>query len=139
VKKALVDTSVFLSYFNRRDPSHLRAAILLKTPGVQLVTIWPIVWETITLACRRVGAQAAADVGERLLREELAEIVELTSRDHSLALTIIRQHAYLKLSAADASACALVRRLKIGTVLSFDSDFGTVLVDRTILGASDLA
>jgi predicted nucleic acid-binding protein len=137
VKFALVDTSVLLGYFNRRDQLHERAVEILKFPGVQLVTIWPIVWETVTLACRKVGADVAAEVGERLLLEELAEILELTPRDHALAFTIIRQHAYLKLSAADANACAIVRRLKIETVLSFDSDFAVVLSDRKVLGLND--
>jgi predicted nucleic acid-binding protein len=66
----------------------------------------------------------------------LAHIIEIETEDLGLAWMLMRQYAERRLSAADATAFAIVRRRKIPTVISFDADFAIVLSDRKVLGAT---
>lgn len=129
-----VDTGVWVAHFNARDRLHTRAADILSTATVRLVTSWPVVWETVTLLCRQGGATVAADVGLQFLGGRLAHILELTTTDHVLAWDILRRYADRRLSAADVTTGAIVRRINIPTVASFDVDMQLILPDRTILG-----
>ena len=128
-----VDTGVWVAYANSKDNDHTRAKELLEQP-YRLVTTWPIVWETVTVLNRDVGAKVAVEMGMRLTAGDLAEILELTSTDHVLAWDILRRFANRRLSAADATGCAIIRRLNIAQVASFDQDFAIVLTERTVLG-----
>jgi uncharacterized protein len=136
VSYAFVDTSVWLAYFNRRDRWHARARQLV-SPDYRLLTTWPVVWESVTLLSQRLSAVLAVDAGMLLTEGNLAHIIEISSEDIGLAWSLMRQYAERRLSAADATSFAVVRRRKILTAMSFDADFGVVLNDRTVLGASE--
>ena len=134
---AYVDTGIWYAFANERDALHARARDLIENADQKLVAIWPVIWETITLLSRELGGQGAASVGKELIAEGRAKILELTPADHVRALDFLARFDRLHLSAADASGCAIVRRLNISVVMSFDLYFQIVLPDRTIRGLND--
>lgn len=133
---ALVDTSIWLAYFNRRDSMHPRARQLV-SPDLRLVTTWPIVWESVTLLSQRVSSERAVEAGMLLSEGSLAHIIEISPEDLGLTWMLMRQYAARRLSAADATSFAVMRRRKIGTAISFHADFALVLSDRTVLGTKE--
>jgi predicted nucleic acid-binding protein len=134
VNSTFVDTGVWFAFSVITDEHHARAVEIIASRESRLSTSWPVVWELLTLLSRKVGGRAAAAVGKELIGERWAELIELTSVDHTLSLDLIARFENLRLSAVDATSCAIVRRLNLPRVASFDEHFRIVLPERTIVG-----
>jgi predicted nucleic acid-binding protein len=134
VNAVFVDTGVWYRFSTATDQHHAHAVEILEADQFPFVTSWPVVWETLTLISRRQGGIAASQFGQAMLAEKWARIVELQSTDYALALDFMARFDLLRLSSADATACALIRRLNLQQVASFDEHFHIVLPERIMLG-----
>src|SRR5207245_5944209 len=76
-----VDTSAFYALADRTDRLHSSAVRFVETNERLLVTSSFVVHETVTLIRMRLGHAAAVAFGRRLLREDIAPVIPITTRD----------------------------------------------------------
>jgi predicted nucleic acid-binding protein len=130
-----IDTGIWLALLDSADPLHARARSLIDGHRSFTFTSSDLVLsETITLLRRELGAEIAAGFGRDFMDGKIGLLVRCESADWALGLEIIEKFRDQKLSAADATSAAIVRRLDIRRVASFDRHFPIVLPDREIVG-----
>jgi len=116
-----VDTSAWYAAADSSDSSHRRATSALGA-GDRLVTTWDVVVETWLLVRHRLGR----DVAEQLwstLRNGAAAIETVTEADREHAWATGRAFADLDFSVVDRTSFAVMERLGVHRVATFDHDF----------------
>lgn len=116
-----VDTSVLYAAVDAGDVGHQRAKDVIDGEQMLVCTDHVLV-ETMLLVTRRAGWQIA----ERLwhgLRGGIARIEITTSADLELAASIGERFADQEFSLVDRTSFAVMHRLGISQVASFDKDF----------------
>ena len=121
--RVLVDSGPLLALFNAGDGWHARVIAWLRSnPTTKLVTTWPVMTEVCATLSRRVRNAAALDFLRWVERGGL--LVDVPDQGSSRAvLRASERYADLPLDLADASITEAAARLRIGHVLSIDSDF----------------
>lgn len=130
-----VDTGNWLALLDAADPLHARARSLID--GHRAFAFIPsdlVRSETITLLRRELGPEIAAGFGRDFMDGKIGQLVHCEPADWALGLEIIERFRDQKLSAADATSAAIVRRLDIRRVASFDKHFQIILPDREVAG-----
>lgn len=133
-----VDTSAFFALADQTDRLHHQALQYVQSTDRLLVTSNVIVHETITLIRMRLGHEPALRFGLRLLGESTTPVIRVTPADEERAWAIFRQYPDKRLSFADCTSFALMKRLSIGTAFAFDEDFhrfGKWIVEPTVEGS----
>ncbi len=116
-----IDTSVLYAAVDRDDSGHSRAKAVVDGED-QLVCTDHVLVETMLLVTRRAGWQIA----ERLwqgLRGGIARIEITTHADMDVAASIGERFADQEFSLTDRTSFAVMHRLGIARVASFDKDF----------------
>lgn len=126
---AFVDTSVWYAAADRSDRSNGRAKQLLLTNGA-LVTSDHILVETWTLLRHRLHRGAAERFWDGL-RSGVAQMESVTSADLEAAWAIGERYPDQDFSIIDRSSFAMMQRLGIRRVLSFDDDFAVFRYGRS--------
>ena len=128
--RVLVDSGPLIALFNARDGWHATVIDWLRSNrSTKLVTTWPVMTEVCALLSRRVRRDAALD----FLRWVERGGVLLDVPDGGSLRDVLKtseRYADLPLDLADASVTEAAGRLRIGHVLSIDSDF-SVYRDET--------
>jgi len=83
---------------------------------------------------RELGPEIAAGFGRDFLDAKIGRLVRCEVQDWAMGFDIIHRFRDQKLSAADATSAAIVRRLDLMKVASFDKHFQLLLPDREIIG-----
>jgi uncharacterized protein len=120
--RLFVDTSAWFAFANRRDADHRAVAVLLRTPGLRLVTSNYVFDETITLCRRRLGHDVASRVGHALLAGEV-DLLQVTPGDQQVAWRLFLERADQEYSLTDCTSFVLMRRLRLDTAAALDDDF----------------
>lgn len=123
-----VDTSAWFAAAHTRDRRNSRAKELLATPET-LVTSDHVLIETWRLLHHFLSAQAAERFWEGL-RSGVATVETTTAADLDAAWEIGRAFPDQDFSVADRTSFALMVRLGISRVISFDSDFAVFRYGR---------
>lgn len=123
MKPIFVDTSVWYAYFSHLDHNHSIAVSQIEKINVPLVTSDYVIDETITLVSRRVSARLSYEIGNDLLNERFAKIIQVTIEDAKNALKILAKYADKEFSFTDCVSFVLMEKLGIETALSFDIHF----------------
>lgn len=119
-----VDTSFWVALRNRSDQRHGLASQLLPVHGdTGLTTSNHVVGETWTFLRRRAGHRSAVEFLEALERSPRIRVTPIEPPQEQEAWRWLRRHDEREYSFVDATSFALMRRLKIRTVLAFDGDF----------------
>lgn len=118
-----VDTSAFYALADRTDRLHSSAVRFVETNECLLVTSNAVVHETVTLIRMRLGHAAAVAFGRRLLREELAPVIPLTTGDERKAWILFQRYSDKRFSFVDCASFALMKRLGLHAAFAFDDDF----------------
>jgi len=130
-----VDTSFFFSLFFQEDGDHERVREIFESfrgkalPGL-LVTTDHVVFETITLARRRVGHRQAAHVGERLYAEKIARIHCASFEEQRQAFAYFKKYDDKRYSMVDCLSFVVMENLGIREALAIDEDFTHRFVAR---------
>src|SRR5712692_1539357 len=116
-----VDTPVWYAAADSSDASNARAKAIL-AGGEALVTSDHVLVETWTLLRHRIGRQAAERFWEGL-RSGVAVVEAVGAADLEAAWEIGVSHHDQDFSIVDRTSFAVMRRLGIDRVASFDNDF----------------
>ncbi|UCH24968.1 MAG: PIN domain-containing protein [Trueperaceae bacterium] len=131
-----VDSSVWYAAADRGDRSHDRAKSIL-SKGERLVTSDHVLIETWLLLRHRIHQRAA----ERFwagLRAGVARIETVSSADLEVAFALGETFSDQDFSIVDRTCFALMQRLGIYRVASFDNDFGIFRFGRDLRRAFDV-
>jgi len=123
-----VDTSAWYAAADSGDRSNARAVEIL-SGGRRLLTSDHVLVETWTLIRHRLGRHA----GERFfdgLRAGVAILESVTLADLEVAWTIGRDFPDQDFSLVDRTSFAMMQRLGVRTVASFDDDFAVFRFGR---------
>ena len=105
-----VDTSAFYALADRTDRLHSSAVRFVETNERLLVTSNFVVHETVTLIRMRLGHAAAVAFGRRLLHEDLAPVIPITTRDELKAWLLFQRHNDKRCSPSASSRLGLLIR-----------------------------
>ncbi len=121
-----LDSSFVIALEMARDNQHKAAsgywAGYIQNPQ-PLVTTDFVFAEIVTFFNARSLHTKAVEVGDRLLRSQLVEIVSITPDLRTEAWTIFKRHADKKFSLADCASFVVMRKRRISRALTFDEHF----------------
>lgn len=123
MERLFVDTSAWFAYANRKDPDHAAVREVFKTFSGRIATSNFIFDEITTLCLYRLGYAAATKVGSALADADAVDMIRVTPEDEQSAWTLFCNRPDQRYSFTDCTSFALMRRLRIGTVLALDEDF----------------
>lgn len=134
--KLFIDTGPLVARTYRPDPRHRESVDVFRRisdrtlPYRLLFTSNYVVDETLTRLLYEAGHPAAVQ-GLRLLRGSTAlRIVRVTEEDERRADEVFLRYADQRISYTDCTSEAVMERLGIDTVFSFDRDFETMGLSR---------
>jgi predicted nucleic acid-binding protein len=116
-----IDTSVWFAAANIRDKHNARAKLLLKEATTRLTSDHVVV-ETWLLLLRRIHHNAAESFWAGI-RQGAAEVVTVIATDFDVAWSITQMFSDQKFSIVDRTSFAVMERLRLNRVASFDDDF----------------
>jgi len=122
----LVDTSALIGLFLESDswhPAAKQAFDDLRGRRRALVSTSDVFDETVTLVRRWAGYEPALRAGDRLRQSKLLHLVDVRERDREEAWRLFREFREPKLSFTDCSSAAVMGRLGIREVFTFDAHF----------------
>ncbi|MGH8885707.1 MAG: type II toxin-antitoxin system VapC family toxin [Egibacteraceae bacterium] len=117
-----IDTSIWYAVADRDDRSNARAKRILSDADERLVTTDHVLVETWLLLRRRLSRDAAQRFWQGL-RSGVATIEPVGSADLEVAWSIGQDLADQDFSIVDRTSFAVMRRLGLERVASFDQDF----------------
>ena len=130
-----VDTGVWVALLDGQDQYHVRAKQIVQDhQTVGFVSSDLIIGEAVTLLRRTAGPKVAADFAREFLDHETGEMIRTEESDWRTGMDLLEQYKEHRLSSADAASLALIRRLDIKQVASFDKHFRIVLTEREVIG-----
>lgn len=124
-ERVFVDTSAYYAVADTHDNSHgvaLAAIQKINREGNELLTSNFVIAETHTLLVNRLGRDIAEQVLDRLYASS-TRIVRASERDETRAREIIHQHRDHEYSFVDAISFAVMERLHIRLVWTYDHHF----------------
>lgn len=135
---AFIDAGIFVAAYNTRDDNHKRAIELIsdamKGQYGSLSTSDYIFDEAVTLMLARTkNPEFAFGVGEFILGDpsrsipSFVKLIHVDEEVFSDAWAIFKRYAVKGLSFTDCTTVALMKRLKIDNLLSFDSSFDGIV------------
>jgi len=117
-----VDTSMFYAAVDSGDIDHDRAKRTLSDAADDLLTSDHVLFESWRLLRKRLGRPVAERFFETI-RSGLAELTFIEPRDIELAWAIGLGYPDQDFSIVDRTSFAVMERLGVGRVATFDSDF----------------
>lgn len=126
MNKVFIDSSFFKAFIDEKDDFHKKSCEILKILEKEksyLVTSNYILDETITLIRVRCGIERVRDLREALVKLSFFKIIRATSLDEEKAWDWF-WNDWSKLSYTDCVSFAVMKRLEIEKVATFDEHFG---------------
>jgi len=123
-----VDTGAFFALKNSRDEYHEKAIkikdqLLFKGSLVQLITIKPILYETLNLAKKKLGTKQSIELGEMFYQTRFIDIYEINEKTEKAGWEIFKKYQDQRYSFTDCISFAFMEALKIKRVFAFDNHF----------------
>lgn len=121
-----LDTGAFIARFIQNDQHHQQATIswkLLHNQDAKCVTSNFVLDETFTLLGRRAGYQFAHERALNIYASQSLSIMRSDVDDELVALSYFKKYADQAISFTDCISFALMDRLKIKRVFTFDKHF----------------
>lgn len=121
-----IDTAAFLAIENLRDAHHERALAFRHASlgeGQTFVTTDYILDESYTLIRLRAGHSVAVQFGEDIRASRVLRVEHVTPEIVEAAWRIFKAFADKEFSFTDCTSFALMERLRISTVFTFDEHF----------------
>jgi len=118
-----VDTSAWYALLDKNDANHYAAVKFYDSLVHPLVTSNYIADEVITLARIRLGYKVAVEIGQKLWAESIANLIRVMPEDEKKAWEIFVKYRDKTFSFTDCSSFALMERIGITEVFTFDEHF----------------
>ncbi|MDD5617207.1 MAG: type II toxin-antitoxin system VapC family toxin [Candidatus Methanoperedens sp.] len=124
-----VDTSAFLALANEKDNNHIAATQFLekikngKIRIRKIITSDYIIDETLTRIRYSVGHKEAVEWGKDILASKVIEKIDIEREIFGSAWQLFKTYDDKKLSFTDCTSFALMKKIGIEKVFSFDEDF----------------
>ena len=120
-----VDTGAIVALLAPGDPNHEAAveAYARLTDAGALCLSDDVFDETITQLRKKAGHGVAAETGRSIRQGERFRLIQCTPDDRQRAWTLFERHGKVVRSLTDCSSAAVMERLGIRTIFTFDSDF----------------
>jgi uncharacterized protein len=125
-RRAFVDSAGCYALADRDDVNHTAAVAVLTELRVQrfrLVTTNFVLAESHPLALNRLGYAAALRLLTDITTSPATILMRVTIADEARAQSIIRRYTDKRFSYTDATSFAVMERLGLIQVFSFDRDF----------------
>jgi predicted nucleic acid-binding protein len=120
--EVFTDTGPLYAFFDVTHPRHADAVRLFRS-SPPLVTTNLVVAEVVALAMARREPEFGVRVAERLIDGKPARIERVTPADEVLALRFLRRFAPMGANLTDCASFAVIARLQLAVVFSFDRHF----------------
>lgn len=124
-RAVLIDTGAILSLRNARDVHHIDAVECIEAVAGRRLPLFiaiPTIYETQRRILFDMGAAAALDFLNNVFDGSM-NVVRNEDADEQEARRLIGRYADLKLTLTDAANMAIMDRIGISTVFSFDAHF----------------
>ena len=121
------DTSFFAAAARINDEHHARASEIALGIKERVITTDHVFSELVTFLSNKEGNKFAFEYALRFLQSEVT-VIHADQKDLISAIKHIRQ--YNKLSMCDAISAVVMQNLGIMKILSFDSDFDRLGLER---------
>jgi uncharacterized protein len=118
-----IDTGAFLALYIERDQYHREASKVFPSLPRPFPTSNHVVDELATLLGRIAGYRYAADRVDNLYASESIDVLPSTREDEIEAIRWMRKYADKEISFTDCISFAMMRRLGIRRVFTFDRHF----------------
>ena len=125
MKLIFVDTGAWYALVDKNDPEHGKAKKFFKSNSTPLLTTNFVFDETVTLLRMRLGWNTAKNFGQRLKDSNFVSLVSIKSEDEERAWQIFLKYKDKDFSFTDCTTFAVLDRLKLGTIFTFDRHFYT--------------
>jgi uncharacterized protein len=113
----LVDTGPLVALLDRSDPYHVVCQETLSSLDDSLVTVWPVVTETLYLL-RSYGR--AQDALWEMIETEAVEILALGKEDVARIKELMRKYRDLPMDLADAALVRVAERERLRRIFTLD-------------------
>ena len=125
MRHLFVDTGAWYALIDKNDPEHSKAKTFFKANSTPLLTTNFVFDETVTLLRMRLGWNTAKNFGQRFKDSSFASLVSVKSEDEDRAWQIFIKYKDKDFSFTDCTSFAILERLKLDTIFTFDSHFHT--------------
>lgn len=121
--KCILDSTAAYALANRDDQHHSFARSFVGAHATEFVTTSVVAGECYTLMLGRLDYRRAMEWRRSLDVSPRTEVRVLDVTDEAAIWSLLREYAGVPLSYADASLIVLGKKLGIGSIFTFDSDF----------------
>jgi uncharacterized protein len=125
-KRIFIDTGAYLARFHVADQRYQQACKaweLLQNQHIILVTSHHVIDELATLLARRCDYAFSAHKIEQIYASQLLLIERSNEKDEQIALSLFQKYADQKVSFTDCISFAIMKRLQLKRVFTFDKHF----------------
>lgn len=119
----LMDTSAYFALTDKRDIFHHDALNFIKENTLPTLTTDYIIAETLNLINQRLGHYYAIETGKKLFEPNRTNIIKIGNADIITAWRIFQRYDDKGFSFTDCTTFAIMERLKIPAVFTFDEHF----------------
>lgn len=118
-----VDTGAWYAAYVPSDPAHAAVRPLVDAADDRLVTTDFVLAETLNLLRARRESQRAIKLGQLLLAQGVAELINLTPHDLEQAFIIFSTYVDKAWSFVDCTSLVAMQRLGISEAIALDDHF----------------
>ena len=116
-RAVLVDTGPLVALFNKNDNYHERCVRSLKTLRSPLLTVWPVITETIYLLS---FSGAAQDALWEWFKRDAMSLAALSAADIPRIQQLMKKYRDLPMDLADAALVRVAERDKLRSLFTLD-------------------
>lgn len=124
--RIFLDTCFFIALGDKNDRNHLKAKTSLRKlvqKGARFVTGRNIIVEYLDGITKRISKEKAIEEMDNILNSKLLVVESLKEGDWNKATTYFRKYEDQEIDMTDCLSFAMMERLGLNTVLTFDNDF----------------
>lgn len=121
-----IDTCYFIALSDEKDKNHLKAKTSLRKlvqKGARFVTGRNILIEYLDGVTKRISKKKAIEELENILNSKLVVVEPLKKDDWDKAIIYFRKYNDQQIDMTDCLSFAVMERLGLKNVLTFDNDF----------------
>jgi predicted nucleic acid-binding protein len=121
-----LDTGFLIALSDERDKNHARAKTSLRehvSGGARFVLARNILIEYLDGVTKRIGKDKAIEELDNILNSKLLVVEPVTESDWDKAIMYFRKYSDQQIDMTDCMSFAIMERLELKSVLTFDNDF----------------
>lgn len=124
--RIFLDTGFLIALSDERDKNHIRAKTSLMelvSRGARFIVARNILIEYLDGVTKRIGKEKAIEELDNILNSKLLVIEPVIENDWNKAIMYFRKYNDQQIDMTDCISFAIMERLELKTVLTFDNDF----------------